>query len=599
MPQRYNTDNPVPSNAMMDLNDNAIVFDEFVNNFFGNTVTRKGVIVPVLQEQVKTRIDGLLEDAIDAVSSAQNSALSAQAAAAEAQSISDGGTTFATTAEGIVATTSGQYFRIPQGTGSEISFIYYLNNAGTALAVAQQVGQAAIEDVKSQLKTVDNKPTMVPLVVDEDDNVPLWLEEGMLNTVALHPDITPEVKTNNPYPKKVALAVDEAGNVPAWFEDGKLNAVELHENLTQDLVKSSELLGSVQQTIKQTQISTSGPSLWLGKGKISRLQSGLPSKLKVGFTGDSWTEHKEIPQAFADYLYLQLGKSGEGWIQLNIDNPNLINGVSLSRSGWSIYDASATTANPPYPTSMDGQFIYSAGTDATVSLSNLYATSIRIFYFDGNGTFRYSINGSASVVVTGAGTNSIVGVTVSGLNIATASSLVIDLVGNAGTTVLYGFYAEGSGNGVEINKMGNGGITGPGYTKTLTYLPQTASVVSPDILFIIIATNDYRTNVSLDSFKTSLTAFVSAWKSAVPDAGIVLIAPPQCNASGVIPLSSFRDVMRDVSASLGVEFYSMYDFMNTSWAKSNSLGMWLDSLHLSSAGAKFMFNDINKNFLGV
>lgn len=141
MTQRYNTNNPVPSNAMMDLNDNAIVFDEFVNKTSGNIVTRQGVIIPALQKQVESRIDDLMADAIDAVYSAQDSATLAQTAAENAQSISDGGTTFATTAEGIAATTSGQYFRVPQGTGSEISFIYYLNNAGVALAVAQQVGK--------------------------------------------------------------------------------------------------------------------------------------------------------------------------------------------------------------------------------------------------------------------------------------------------------------------------------------------------------------------------------------------------------------------------------------------------------------------------
>ncbi|WP_447868820.1 right-handed parallel beta-helix repeat-containing protein [Rahnella aceris] len=143
MTQRYNTDNPVPSNAMMDLNDNAIVLDEFVNNASGNTITRKGVIVPVLQERVNSRIDGLMEDAIDAVSSAQNSALSAQAAAAEAQSISDGGATFYITPSdpdgtiaGLSATPSGNSFRVAQGIGSELGFAYFLNNDGVAVPVA-------------------------------------------------------------------------------------------------------------------------------------------------------------------------------------------------------------------------------------------------------------------------------------------------------------------------------------------------------------------------------------------------------------------------------------------------------------------------------
>lgn len=154
MTQRYNTDNPVPSNAMMDLNDNAIVFDEFVNNTSGNTVTRKGVIVPVLQEQVKTRIDGLMEDAINAVSSAQDSALSAQASAADAQAIADGGTTFATTAEGIAATTSGQSFRTYQDVNGFALFKYYQNVDGLAVLKGSQPGNEATEQMIKFLSSV-------------------------------------------------------------------------------------------------------------------------------------------------------------------------------------------------------------------------------------------------------------------------------------------------------------------------------------------------------------------------------------------------------------------------------------------------------------
>ena len=501
--------------------------------------------------------------------------------------------TFPDIASGLAATVDGQYFRSAL-IDEENLFAYYRNQSGTAVL---QGYLASDKYLKERLIDVDSPGNKYPIDIDDSGKVFTWIEDDYFNTgKGLHPDITPEIKTEGIVSTKYPLHVDSTGKVFDWVEDGYYNTGKgLHPDLVKGLITPSD----IAKAILSTQVVSSGSSLWLGKSKISRLQSGLSSKLKIGFTGDSWTEHKEIPQAFADYLYPKLGKAGEGWIQLNIDNVNLINNVSLVRNGWSVYDASTTSANPPYPTSMDGQYIYATGTAATLTLSNIYATSIRIFYYDGDGTFRYSINGASSVAVVGTGTNKIISVTVSGLNVATSSALVIDQVGNAGTTVLYGFYAEGSGNGVEINKMGNGGITAPGYTKTLPYLTQTASVVSPDILFIIIGTNDYRTSVALDSFKTNLTALTQAWQAVVPDAAIVLVTPPQCNASGANPLSSFRDAMRDVSASLGVEFYSMYDFMNTTWAKSNALGMWFDSLHLSSAGARFMFNDINKKFLGV
>ncbi|HBQ6174523.1 SGNH/GDSL hydrolase family protein [Klebsiella pneumoniae] len=429
----------------------------------------------------------------------------------------------------------------------------YMNVAGTLTATGRKMpSQAAVDEISDRIPYVPSPSEKVPLFVDEDDNVPVWLEGGKLNAAKLHEDLT----------------------------DGFLTYSQLNDFLVSKI------------------LNTSGSTIWKFRAKKAKLDLGISSRLKIGFTGDSWTEHNTIPQVFADYFYEKYGKSGDGWIQLNIDNPNQLNGITLSRSGWSIYDASQTSSNPTFPTAMDGQYIYATGTAATLSIGNLFDTSIQIFYYDGTGTFRYSVNGGTPVVVTGAGTNKIVSVTVSGLNSSSATTLSLDLVGNAGTVVIYGFYANGTGNGIEINKMGNGGITAPQYTKTLPYLSQTGTVVAPDVLVMIIGTNDYRTSVSLDDFRDGLTQWLVAWKAIVPDSGIIMIAPAQCNATGSNPLSSFRNVMREVAVDNGVEFYSLYDFMNTTYAKSNAEGMWVDGLHLSKAGARFFLNQINHYFFG-
>lgn len=504
----------------------------------------------------------------------------------------------------------------------------YINNAGTLVATgrkmpSQEYIDEIIPDISSmpqkvplffdennnvpvwleggKLNAVELSPNIrdvsdtdnsnkIPLFVDDDENVPVWLEKGKLNASALDDDIRDVSDTD--YPVKVPLFVDDNKNVPVWLENGKLNAVALHENLLSGLMTADEF----SRTLLERTLYTSGSTAWQFRAKKAKLDIGISSKLKIGFTGDSWTEHSTIPQVFADYFYAKYGKSGDGWIQLNIDNPNQLNGIVLTRDGWSIYDAS-TNINPTYPTSMDGQYIYATGTAATLSLSNFFDTSIKIFYYDGTGTFRYSVNGGAPVVVTGAGTNKIVSVTVSGLNISTATTLNIDLTGNTGTVVIYGFYAEGTGNGVEIDKMGNGGITAPQYIKTLSYLPQTASVVAPDILIMIIGTNDFRTNVPLQGFRDGLTWWLNAWKAVIPDAAIIMVAPSQSNATGTYPLTDYRDIMRDVAVNAGVEFYSLYDFMNTAWTKSNAQGLWLNSLHLSNVGARFLLNQLNSHFL--
>nr|WP_085841867.1 GDSL-type esterase/lipase family protein [Klebsiella quasipneumoniae] len=366
----------------------------------------------------------------------------------------------------------------------------------------------------------------------------------------------------------------------------------LHEGLLAGVLTNDEFNSAMQKIV----LNTTGATAWKFRAKKSKLELSLPSKLKIGFTGDSWTEHNTIPQVFADYFYSKYGKSGDGWIQLNIDNPNQINGIVLNRNGWAVYDASGN-AVPAFPTAMDGMYIYTNTTTSTLTISNLFSSSVQIFYYDNNGAFRYSLNGGTPVIVTGSGTNKIVSVTISGLDVAVATTISIDSAVNAGTVVIYGFYSEGTGNGVEINKMGNGGITAPQYIKTLPFLSQTGAVVAPDMLIMIIGTNDFRTSVTLQAFRDSLASWIEAWKAIIPDSSIIMVAPPQCNASGANPLSSFRDVMREVAINEGVEFYSMYDCMNTSYAKSNAQGLWKDNLHLSNVGARFLLNQLNKYFL--
>ncbi|EIY5235677.1 GDSL-type esterase/lipase family protein [Klebsiella pneumoniae] len=484
---------------------------------------------------------------------------------------------------------STTYYRSPDDSALAVEV---MNVSGTL----QPTGRKMISEIGVNEKILDRLPDVsssvkkVPLFNDEDDNVPVWLENGKLNAVALDDNLRDVSDTS--FPGKVPLFHDDEGNVPVWLEGGKLNAVALHEGLLAGVLTNDEFNSAMQKRI----LNTTGATAWKFRAKKSKLELSLPSKLKIGFTGDSWTEHNTIPQVFADYFYSKYGKSGDGWIQLNIDNPNQINGIVLNRNGWAVYDASGN-AVPAFPTAMDGMYIYTNTTTSTLTLSNLFSSSVQIFYYDNNGAFRYSLNGGTPVIVTGSGTNKIVSVTISGLNVSVATTISIDSAVNAGTVVIYGFYSEGTGNGVEINKMGNGGITAPQYIKTLPFLSQTGAVVAPDLLIMIIGTNDFRTSVTLQAFRDSLASWIEAWKAVIPDSSIIMVAPPQCNASGANPLSSFRDVMRDVAINEGVEFYSMYDFMNTSYAKSNAQGLWKDNLHLSNVGARFLLNQLNKYFL--
>ncbi|EOW2643272.1 SGNH/GDSL hydrolase family protein, partial [Klebsiella pneumoniae] len=391
-------------------------------------------------------------------------------------------------------------------------------------------------------------------------------------------------------PSLIPLVQDADGNVSLWLENGDFVARGLGSSLI-DII-SAALSGVFQKPLKYTDARTA----WRWRTAKSKYKLSVTSKLKVGFTGDSWTEKKAIPQMMANILYSEYSKAGEGWINFASANGDTLNGMTFSISGWTTYDASETTVAPTYGCALDGLCLYATGTAARITLNSVSATGLSIYYKDTLGTFRYTIDGGTPVVVAGTGSGNVTKVDITGLANST-HQLVIDLTGNTDTVVIYGVYATISSNGVEIQKFGNANITADGYTKVLSYIPYFAQQLNPDIIFMIIGTNDYRLGRTLTNFYTALTSWVQTYKTALPDTCLVLIAPPQCNATGSYPLTSYRDIMRKVATENNCEFFSLYDDFPSSYATANSYGLWNDALHLNNNGADFLSRELYKYFL--
>ncbi|HBW1204678.1 SGNH/GDSL hydrolase family protein [Klebsiella pneumoniae] len=472
---------------------------------------------------------------------------------------------------------------------------------------SQQAVDEASDSAKEALERVPEEkvmPALVPVVRDMAGNVPIYLENGELDAKAVTgsfsdkvagkgtviPTLAEMVQKEKISPQLVPLFKDDAGMVPVYLVDGRL-AVKGIDSSFVDLVYAA-LIGLFQPNQKYTDARTA----WRWRTAKTKYKLSVTSKLKVGFTGDSWTEKKPIPQMMANILYSEYSKAGEGWINFASANGDTLNGMSFNISGWTTYDASETTAAPTYGCALDGLCLYATGTAARITLNAVSATGLSIYYKDTTGTFRYTIDGGTPIVVTGAGTGNVTKVDITGLANGT-HQLVIDLTGNADTVVIYGVYATISSSGVEIQKFGNANITADGYTKVLGNISYFAQQLNPDIIFMIIGTNDYRLGRTLSNFYTALTSWVQAYKAALPDTALVLIAPPQCNASGSYPLSSYRDVMRQVANENHVEFFSLYDDFPAAYATANTYGLWNDALHLNNNGADFLSRQLYKYFL--
>lgn len=504
---------------------------------------------------------------------------------------------------------STAYYRSPDDSALAIEV---MNVGGTLQPTgrkmpSQQAVDEASDSAKEALERVPEEkvmPAQVPVVHDMAGNVPIYLENGELDAKAVTgsfsdkvagkgtviPTLAEMVQKEKISPQLVPLFKDDAGMVPVYLVDGRL-AVKGIDSSFVDLVYAA-LIGLFQPNQKYTDARTA----WRWRTAKTKYKLSVTSKLKVGFTGDSWTEKKAIPQMMANILYSEYSKAGEGWINFASANGDTLNGMSFNISGWTTYDASETTAAPTYGCALDGLCLYATGTAARITLNAVSATGLSIYYKDTTGTFRYTIDGGTPIVVTGAGTGNVTKVDITGLANGT-HQLVIDLTGNADTAVIYGVYATISSTGVEIQKFGNANITADGYTKVLGNISYFAQQLNPDIIFMIIGTNDYRLGRTLSNFYTALTSWVQAYKAALPDTALVLIAPPQCNASGSYPLSSYRDVMRQVANENHVEFFSLYDDFPAAYATANTYGLWNDALHLNNNGADFLSRQLYKYFL--
>lgn len=121
-----NTGNAVPSTSPLDLQDNAITLDQLING-----------------------------DAIEVTSRTGKKLKGIAALQSIITSLDLGSFTFPDIASGLAGTTSGQYFRVPQGKGDELSFIYYMHSSdGTASIVATMPSSASIESVRDLIYTV-------------------------------------------------------------------------------------------------------------------------------------------------------------------------------------------------------------------------------------------------------------------------------------------------------------------------------------------------------------------------------------------------------------------------------------------------------------
>ncbi|MDF2795136.1 MAG: hypothetical protein K0S85_2889 [Pseudomonas orientalis] len=454
--------------------------------------------------------------------------------------------------------------------------------------------ETVVAAARKLLPEVVNLRTCIPLVVNGQGKVIAWLRDGKFEASGLTPVERVVPLVTNTSTSLVPLIFTEGGKVIAWLREGKFDAAGLKETTALAVQE-----GIDAQAKKNPPKVTDGSTLYAYRSKIAKALGGSGSA-RVVFTGDSWTEHlSETAQPLAQALYTAYGQAGTGWVGMDADEggatstkSQLLNGARLVKSGFALLDMSATECN-----SLDGHAAAATGTAATIKITNLKTQSLTWYYKDGDGTFRYSIDGAEPVVVAGGNTGARKALEISGLS-DTAHSITFDLVGNTGTVTMYGGMALRSAPGVEFSKAGNGGSTAVQWQGIAPFVQSYAAELKPDLAIIILGTNDLNQGITKAAFKAGIQALVAAYKTGSPNCAVILVTPTRGYSTSDLGLmAAYAEAMTEVAQSTtNVEFLNLNAFMPPRLV-TNDLGLWADAAHLSENGGRFVTGLLMKYFL--
>ncbi|QQO25932.1 SGNH/GDSL hydrolase family protein [Klebsiella michiganensis] len=487
----------------------------------------------------------------------------------------------------------------------------YWDNGFAVSRIATSLYQMIYEDVHARLGDALNAPVtgvspgFFPLFMDSAGNVPVYwnggldasaIATGLLEKIwsYINGIIASALNQNVPLisPGFVPGMMDAAGNVPFWFHDGKLDASGVGPNIRGDMV--SWFQGRMYTAAYNIPLHTDGRTLWRWKAKKAQLKAGLAVRPHFMLTGDSWTQNNELATAIAGLLHNDYGDAGLGWRTVNYGAARDGSGIYRSE-GWDLYDSSPTSGAPLYGCGIDGQSINSTTSTAYFRVTNVRCTDCRIYYQDLNGKFQYGYDVGGvtqwTEVVCG-NTGATKSVLLTGMA-DEARTIYVKTDGNTGRVAIHGFYLWRAGvAGCVMSKSGNSGILADQFLLFSDKISEYLSTMQPDVICIVIGNNDYRNSDGTQVFKTALQTYIAACRVVLPDVGFILMAPPRTNGTAVTPLVNFRDVMHDLSQTLNVEFFSIYDLFDT-WTEMNSLGCFLDNLHPNATGSNLVASSLN------
>ena len=491
---------------------------------------------------------------------------------------------------------STTYVRSPDGSALADE---YVNNAGTLQPTGRKMPSVVTidDELDKRIPLGDFKATMFPLCYDPDGNVAAWFDNSRFDAADLGPVLNNVVGNIASlqvqyYLRQLDLSptlfpawVDSNDNVAAWFDNSRFDVAGIGPNL-QSLI--TDLVGANK---KESFIEGDQYKFNFKRGRIA---NGVSASLNIAFTGDSWTEKNTIPQAVINILGGQY--KDPGWISCSNRTDGVMAGITLVVSNFTKYDGDNENNNTPpqYGSGPDGNAYWNNNTVGTLTWSNVTATDLSLFYYDGTGNFTITIDGGAPVSIAGTNSGTMKKSDITGLS-ATAHTVVITSSGSGVVSIL-GMYGKNSAksSGITVSRMGNGGAMASDYLHWQDWITPIASNLDIDILFIILGTNDFRKSAGIPEYTNGIQLIIDKYKAATPGICICLVSPAQSNATGAPALSEYDEAMRKLAVDNNINMISLYQLFPKTY--DNSGGAWADNLHLSNLGAYIFARKFKNEF---
>lgn len=387
------------------------------------------------------------------------------------------------------------------------------------------------------------------------------------------------------------LVVDDDGRVLVWLDKGKLDAAGYGDNLL-------KLVNQTSVTNRRLPLYTDGASLRKYRGNVAKALAGT-GQVRVAFTGDSWSEKLRTAPALRAALTAAYGTAGYGWAAVT-GTGNYVGTLTQARSGaWTnSYNSALAPYDPPTTgSSPDGYSLTSSTVGSTISFSAIPdSDQATIFFGRTTGSFRHRPAGGTWTTHTIASGGAIVqSVTVS---LGVATGVEFELL--SGSIVIFGFhFRKSTGSGVEFNQIGHGGTTGFDYAQyTSTWTPLHAAYLQFDLVIVSLGTNDYwQARGTVEKHKQALRDLAAAYRNTNPTCGFLFICAARSNGVSHTQKHLFRDAMFEVAQEVGAEFYNMHDEWD-SYPVENANGQWADQYHLSDAvGTPRFIRTLMRQFL--